>query len=375
MSANKRHKITKRVTLVGAGVNTLLAISQIIAGVLGHSQALLADGIHTLSDLTSDFIVLFATNQSARPADASHPYGHGRIETLASVFLGFALVAVGLGIGFRGITSLFSTTLHFPNTATLAFAGLAIVSKECLYHYTIRAARKIHSSLLESNAWHHRSDVFSSIVVFAGISAQLSGIPHMDAVAAIVVAVLIMYMGLKLARKAFSELIDTSLDSDLVNRLHLKLEHNDSVEAVHSLRTRSMGGLGYIDAEIKVNSRLSVSEAHYIAYSLEQQVIDEFPEIIDISIHVDPFSESGHDKVINLPSRTEILQQLNRSWGDNSLATQVSQIQLHYLRSQVEVDLVLPIALSTDQNTQQLRRLIDESQKVGCIGKVNIYFS
>ena len=208
---SQRHRVTRRVTLTGAAVNTGLASLQILFGILGNSQALLADGIHTLSDLSTDFIVLFAASRAAKAADADHPYGHGRIETVASVLLGAMLVLVAIGIGARGIESIIDPEQTGPASITLLFACLAIAAKEGLYRYTLHAARRIHSSLLESNAWHHRSDVLSSFIVLIGISTQLLGVPYMDALAAIIVAGMIALIGIRLGYKALSELIDTGL--------------------------------------------------------------------------------------------------------------------------------------------------------------------
>jgi len=374
METDERNHVIKRVTITGAIVNSLLASSQITFGVIGQSQALLADGFHTLSDLLSDFIVLFAVKQSARAADEGHPYGHGRIETLATVILGFLLVTAGLGIGYRGIDSIISSRQSHPELVTLIFAGLAILAKELLYHYTMRAAKKIHSSLLESNAWHHRSDALSSIVVFIGISSQLLGIPYMDSIAAIIVAILIIVMGYKLTSRAFAELIDTSLESELVGQVRSLIDSNECVREVHSLRSRSMGGLGYIDAEIRVNPRLTVSEAHYIAFSLEQAIKSSFPQIIDIRIHVDPLTESGHESVSSLPNRSEILQMLQSAWRDLPCSNQIEHIHLHYLKSQVEIDIVLPEEMAVSKESDQINRMIESTVKLESIGKVNIYF-
>ena len=375
MIIDRRHRVIKKITITGAIVNCLLAASQIVFGIIGHSQALLADGFHTLSDLLSDFIVLFAVKQSSAAADEDHPYGHGRIETLATVILGFLLVIAGLGIGYRGISSIVSSQQSNPALVTLVFAGLAIFAKEFLYRYTMKAAKQVHSNLLESNAWHHRSDALSSIVVLVGISAQLLGIPYMDILAAIVVAIMIIIMGVKLTSRAFAELIDTSLDIELVGRVKSLIEGNASVRKVHSLRSRSMGGLGYLDAEIRVNPRLTVSEAHYIAFSLEQAIKASFDQIIDVSIHVDPLTESGHDSVSDLPPRPEIQEMLAAAWQDLPCCDQIEQIHLHYLQSQVEVDLVLPGSLSTADYSEQIDRIIEQAVDLKHIGKVNIYFS
>ncbi len=375
MEIEQRHKIVKRVTITGAVINCLLATSQIIFGIIGQSQALLADGFHTLSDLLSDFVVLFAVRQSSLAADEDHPYGHGRVETLATVLLGFLLVTAGLGIGYRGISSIIYAQQSNPELITLFFAALAIFAKEFLYRYTIRAAKHIHSRLLESNAWHHRSDALSSTVVLIGISSQLLGIPYMDALAAIVVAIMISVMGYKLTSKAFAELIDTSLDIELVEQVKSLILGNESVRKIHSLRSRSMGGLGYVDAEIRVNPRLSVSEAHHIAFSLEQAIKTSFAQIIDVSIHVDPLTESGHDSVTDLPPRAEILEMLNSAWSDSPCSNQIEQIRLHYLQSQIEIDVILPGTLCSDEHTAQIDRMIEQTAGLKHIGKVNIYFS
>ena len=375
MILDRRHRVIKNITLTGAIVNCLLAASQIVFGIIGHSQALLADGFHTLSDLLSDFVVLFAVKQSSAAADEDHPYGHGRIETLATVILGFLLAAAGVGIGYRGISSIIASQQSSPELITLVFAGLAIFAKEFLYRYTIKAAKQIHSSLLESNAWHHRSDALSSIVVLVGISAQLLGIPYMDILAAIVVAVMIIIMGVRLTSKAFAELIDTGLDSELIGRVKSLIEGNESVREVHSLRSRSMGGLGYVDAEIQVNPRLTVSEAHYIAFSLEQAIKAGFEQIIDVSIHVDPLTESGHDSVTELPPRTEIEKMLAAAWQGLPCCDQIEQIHLHYLQSRIEIDIVLPTSLSSSDYSEQIDRIIQQAVDLKHIGKVNIYFS
>jgi cation diffusion facilitator family transporter len=375
METEQRQQVIKRITITGAIVNCLLAASQVVFGIVGHSQALLADGFHTLSDLLSDFIVLFAVKQSSQAADEDHPYGHGRIETLATVLLGFMLVGAGIGIGYRGINSIISSQQVNPELITLAFAGLAIFAKEFLYHYTMRAARQTHSSLLESNAWHHRSDALSSIVVLAGISAQLLGIAYMDALAAVMVAIMIVIMGYRLTKNAFTELIDTGLDIELIGDIKSLIEGNQCVREIHSLRSRSMGGLGYVDAEILVNPRLTVSEAHHIAYSLEQAIKTEFPKIIDVSIHVDPLTESGHDSVTDLPPRADILDSLNAAWRDSAYSDQIEQIHLHYLKSQIEVDIVLPAALSDFEYKEQIDRMIEIATGLTHIGKVNLYFS
>lgn len=375
MELEQRHKITQRVTLTGAAVNCALASLQIIFGLLGKSQALLADGFHTLSDLSTDFIVLYASRRAAKAADEDHPYGHGRIETLASMLLGGILVTVGVGIGLRGIDSILNPLPINPEAITLVFALLAVGAKEGLYHYTLRAARKTHSSLLESNAWHHRSDALSSIVVVIGISAQLLGVPYMDALAAIVVAVMISLMGFRLGQKALYELIDTGLDIDLVRDVRQAMLGNASVVGIHNLRTRSMGGLGYIDAHIEVDSDLTVSEAHFIAHNIEHLVKKQFPKIIDVQIHIDPLDDAVKGSVLaKLPERESIEQDLQQAWDGLSESTQIIQTKLHYLDRLIEVDLVLPASMCTPDHAAGIGKLQDAANNLDYIGKVNIYY-
>ena len=370
----QRKRTTQRVTLVGAAVNCGLAALQISFGLLGKSQALVADGMHTLADLSTDFIVLYASKRAAKEADEDHPYGHGRIETLASMLLGVILAGVGIGIGVRGVDSVF-TPAPDPEAITIFFAFLAIVAKEGLYRYTLRAARAIHSSMLETNAWHHRSDALSSVVVVIGISAQVLGIPHMDAVAAIIVGAMIVLMGFRLSRKALSELIDTGLDLRLVDNVRAAMLADDSVTGIHNLRTRSMGGQGYIDAHIEVDSDLTVSEAHYIAHKIEYRVKKQFPKIVDVQIHIDPLDDNIKESVLAaLPERSEIETDLQQAWAQIAHSDLVAQIKLHYLDELIEIDLFLPLSLCAPEHRDHVESLRRHAAGLDYVGKVNIYY-
>ena len=372
---DQRKKVIQKVTYTGILVNTLLALAQIISGVLAHSQALLADGLHTLADLVSDFIVLITAHHSAKEADDDHPYGHARIETLSSIFLGLALIAVALGMGYRGIQAFAQTETVQTETYALFFAFIAIFSKEFLYRYTIHAARKIKSTLLESNALHHRSDVFSSIVVVIGVGAQVAGIDHMDALAAIIISVMISLMGIHLIKKAFEELIDTSLDQQLVEKIKAHINKMSGVIAVHSLRSRSMGGLGFIDTEIRVNPRLSVSEAHYISLHIEKTVKKKFTEISDITVHIDPVAETEHEYILQLPRRSELLFKLYSAWESLENSEKIKNIHLHYLTRQIEVDIILPLEFGCDKKNTLAKELYERARNIPFVGDINIYYA
>jgi cation diffusion facilitator family transporter len=375
MTEGQRHTTIRKVTLVGILINVLLAAAQIVSGLFANSQALVADGMHTLADLFSDFVVLITAAQAAKDADEDHPYGHGRFETLSSIFLGIVLITVALGIGFRGIESIAATEPQVLQPYALLFAMIAIGAKEFLYRYTMLVARRIRSTLLESNALHHRSDVFSSIVVVIGVGGQLLGIRNMDALAAIVVAIMISLMGLHLIKKAFAELIDTSLDQELVQKIREHILNIGGVVAVHRLRSRSMGGRGYIDTEIRVNPRLSVSEAHYISLHIEQKLKKLFDEISDVTVHIDPVADCDHDEIVQLPSRSELLFSLYSAWESIEGSELIRNIHLHYLGHEVEVDIILPLDLACERDLGLAKSLHDSAAKLNYIGQVNIYYA
>ncbi|HEB80630.1 MAG TPA: cation transporter, partial [Chromatiales bacterium] len=186
LNAGARYRAVYRVTIVGAVINVVLAGAKILFGIIGRSQALVVDGIHSLSDLASDAMVLVAARHGSRDADEDHPYGHARVETAVTVGLGVLLIAVGAGIGYETGSRLFAPReLLHPDLLTLIVAVLSIVSKEGLYHYTVHAARRARSNLLRANAWHHRSDAISSVVVAIGIGGTMAGLPYLDAIAAV----------------------------------------------------------------------------------------------------------------------------------------------------------------------------------------------
>lgn len=372
---DSRTATIKKVTVVGIFINIALALTQIISGFVAHSQALIADGLHTLADLISDFFVIITASHSAQEADEEHPYGHARIETLGTIFLGVALIGVALGMGYRGIESMTEEAQHETKLYAIAFALLAIFCKEFLYRYTIHSARKIRSTLLEGNALHHRSDVFSSVIVVIGVTAQVAGVENMDALAAIVISIMISIMGVHLIKKAFSELIDTSLDQDLVEKISRYVLGIDGVVAIHRLRSRSMGGMGYIDLDIRVIPRLSVSEAHFISLHIEEGIKKQFNEIIDVTVHIDPLSETDHSTLLDLPSRAELLFSLYSAWESIEGSEQITNIHLHYLTDQIEIDIILPLKNRLTGDGNLARRLRERIHNISHIGKINIYYA
>lgn len=339
----ERYEATRKVTLIGVVVNILLSIAQLIGGFLANSQALIADGMHTLSDLASDFVVLIAAKIANQDADESHPYGHGRFETLGTVILGLALTAVAIGIAFNAVSRLFNPeSLIQTAPFALLFAALAIIAKEGLYQYTIRIAKNFNSKLLEANAWHHRSDVISSILVAIGVAGSvIFEIPWLDAAAAILVAIMIFYMGFRLILDSTMELVDTAWDAEKTNEMKQFIGNIEGVDHMHMLRTRKMGNNVLADVHLQVNSYLSVSEGHYIAEDMMAKLRKKFPELSDITVHIDPEDDETASLSKTLPSRQKLMTKLYPLIQKHSLEENVHSINLHYIKGKIEVELVL----------------------------------
>jgi cation diffusion facilitator family transporter len=284
----------RRVTLVGVGVNVLVAAAQSIAGFGLGSRALVADAAHTLSDLVSDAVVMVATRLSAAPPDEDHPYGHGKFETLGTVVLALLLTATGLGIAGHAVAHLEGAVA--PNPWAMAFAALCLFSKEFLYRYTRAAGARIGSNLLLANAWHHRSDAVSSLATLTGIIGAVLGYPMLDGVAAIVVAILILRMALNIGWKSLQELLDTSLEAELLEAISSEAVSAPGVLSIHAMRARRMGPSILVDMHIDLPGDLSLRDAHEISESVERLVLSRFSEVAEVLVHLDPVEIEDVDR-------------------------------------------------------------------------------
>lgn len=340
-----RYQATRNVTFVGLVVNVFLATAQLFGGIFTHSQALIADGIHTLSDLASDFVVLIAAKLASKDADDDHPYGHGRFETVATVILGLALSAVAIGITIRAITRLMSPeTLDAPKPLALLFVALAIISKEALYQYTMVVAKRIDSKMLEANAWHHRSDSISSLLVAIGVAGSIYlGLPWLDSAAAIVVAAMIFYMGAKLIFSSTMELVDTAISPQKTEEIRSFISTIEGVDEMHLLRTRKMGNNVLADVHLQVNPYLSVSEGHHIAENVIEQLGNKFPEISDITAHIDPEDDETASLARQLPNRQALMQQIYPLLQASKLDDIIQTINLHYIKGKIDVEIVVNV--------------------------------
>lgn len=299
-TAAERASAASRSTWVSVVVNVLLATAQVVVGIMTTSQALIADGIHSLSDLVSDFVVLFAGHHAKKDADARHPYGHHRFETAASLALGLILLVVGAGMVWAALQKLESPDTIAPAGATALWVALgAIVAKELLFRYMLRTAKAVKSSLLVANAWHARSDAASSLVVSLGIIGSMAGYPLLDPIAALIVGFMVGKMGWAFGWDALHDLMDRAVDEAEVQAIRETLLATPGVAGVHDVRTRKMGDMVVADAHIEVDAKLTVEEGHNIAVAARVAVLKRH-RVLNLMTHVDPAHrpDADHQPVV-----------------------------------------------------------------------------
>jgi cation diffusion facilitator family transporter len=335
----ERFAAARKSTWVSIFINLALTALQVIAGYFGRSQSLMADGLHSLSDLLSDVLVLFANWHGSKHADAEHPYGHARIETAATLILGALLTALGIGLLVAaGMRLQHPELVHPVHPLTFWVALAALAAKEGMFRYMLAVATRVRSQMLVANAWHARSDAASSLVVLIGIGGNLMGYTFLDLVAAGVVGVIIAHMGGKFALGALSELVDTGLAPEEVAAIRKTLVSTPGVRDLHELRTRKMADNALVDAHIVVDPKISVSEGHYIAESARQRVLRQH-EVLDVMVHIDPEDDLLSKSNARLPSREILLKHLAQRLGD-ALPADCRSV-LHYLDGHVDAEIFL----------------------------------
>lgn len=338
MTQHDRYWQAKKVTLIGAVVNALLGLIKLIGGFLYHSHALVADGVHSFSDLFTDIMVLFASKYGSLDADDTHPYGHQRIETAATLLLSLFLILAGSGIAWDALDELIHSTVTMPDWLSLPVICVSIVANEILFHYTHHIGQRIKSQLITANAWHHRSDAASSIVVLLGLIGSLSGFVYLDAVAAIIVGIMIIKMGWNYGWNSVKELVDTAVEPELLMQIEQVIQNIDGVQKIHQLRSRFMGNDVLIDVHIMVSPKISVSEGHYIAQNVQNALIEQIDSVKDVIVHVDPEDDEITAPSLDLPSRKILEEQLL-----NEIRIDFPQIlflNLHYLDGKIDIDMV-----------------------------------
>ncbi|MBI4756408.1 MAG: cation transporter [Betaproteobacteria bacterium] len=357
---SRRTRVAQRATWISAALNLLLTVAQIVVGWLAHSQSLIAHGLHSFSDLLSDFLVIYASRKGSHPADSRHPYGHARVETAATLVLGVSLAAIGLGVLWDAVNRLQHLDRLEPvELAALWIALATALGKEALYHYLMRVAERLRSSMLAANAWHTRADAASALVVVAGVGGSLLGWTYMDLAGAAIMGFMILHIGAKLGWGALQELIDTGLDEAEVAAIRDTLRCSPGVIDVHELRTRRMANHALVDAHIQVDPRISVSEGHRIADHARFTVLQEHAEVMDVLVHIDAEDDMQSEGRLSsrMPDREALQAQLRQLLGPELPVPE--RTVLHYLANGVEAEIFLPPEVAEDS-----RRVADLERRI-----------
>ena len=284
----EKQSAAKKSTLVSVAVNLALTVSQVFAGLLSGSQGLIADGIHSLTDLIADFVVLFANHHSAKDADEDHHYGHQRYETAASLFLGISLLVVGLGMLWSAGHKIVNPITASQISILALYVALgSLVAKELLFRYMLAVAERVRSSMLVANAWHARSDAASSLVVSVGIVGALFGFPILDSVGALIVGLMIVRTGWSFSWDALNDLMDRAVSEEEHQHIEKIILSTEGVLGCHDLRTRKMGDMILVDVHIEVDANSTVQVGHDIALAAANQVKTELP-VLNVMTHIDP---------------------------------------------------------------------------------------
>jgi len=283
----------RTVTWVGALVNGVLIVLKFAGGIFGQSQALIADAVHSVSDLFTDIIVLVGLRLGRKAPDERHHFGHARIETLASFMVGLALIATAIYLGIEASLNIYHHTVCHPTKLALIGAGVSIVLNEALYHYAVRAGRRIKSTLIVANAWHHRSDALSSVAVLIGVSGALirPSWHSLDAYAALLVSFFIVKVGLDILKDSLREFTDTAPPPEILDTIDSCARRVPGVISVHDLRVRTSGGLHQMETHIVVDGHLTVFEGHRIAKEVETCLVKEVADLDRVIVHVDPATD------------------------------------------------------------------------------------
>lgn len=351
-----RNKEAQRVTIIGAILDTLLGFAKIIIGIASNSSALIADGIHSFSDLLTDFMVVIIFHFSHDEPDENHPWGHGRFETMGTVILGTVLIAVAGAMAFESINNLWSDSaeLATPGWAALLVALISVISKEWIFRYTLAIGKRLKSDLIIANAWHSRTDSFSSIVVLIGIAGTMAGIAWFDVVAAVIVALFVGKIGWDLTWDSIKELVDTSLPEERVTALREAVEEVDGIVSVHSFKSRNMGSKSLLEMHIQVAPYCSASEGHWIGDAAVIRLLQQFDDIGYVIFHIDTYDDEEESYCRVLPLRKEITPLLSEKIQGLVQGLSDYHVTLHYLHDLIEIEIKLGNEGSHILNTHKL---------------------
>ncbi len=360
-----------KVTLVGAAANLFLSAIKFAGGWLGMSTALIADAVHSLSDLVTDFVVLAAHKIGMIPADDDHPYGHGRAETLGATLVGILIILAAVGIGLEAWDVMQSGSDRIPTWVAAAAAVVSILVKEGLFHYTVRVGEKTGSPSVVANAWHHRSDAISSVAALVGIGGALMGYPILDPLAGIVVALLILKVGIEIFLGGFRDLMDTGLSEEKIRRIQEVIDGIPEVIRYHDLRTRRVGGEIMMDVHIQVDHDLTVTEGHTIAERVRRNLIKNFSKIQDVLVHVDAEPDDAVQTVFPA-TREDLKSSIDAGLEPENGWLEKTGMRVHHIKGKTIVDLYVRVDNLLDPQElksrfDRIKERLKESDKIDTV--------
>lgn len=350
-----RLKTLMRQTIYSILLNLFLSALKIVFGLIARSHALVADGLHSLSDLLTDGLVIIAAKAGDKKADREHPYGHRRIETVGSQFISWILIAAGIAFAWETLNNWIQHPVGTTkDTLVIVIAAISVASNEIIFRVMRRAAQKTNSSLLMSNALHHRSDALTSVIVVISAVVGLFTPWRIDAIAAIIIAVMIIKMGAQIAWNSIQELIDKAVDDDTLQLIKNAIGSTSGVNEVHQLRTRLYSGDIFIDVHVIVDHLISVSEGHHIGERVEENIKKALPAVKDVTVHIDPEDDESNKPSAHLPHRESIVKKVAQSCAQLKYYNDINHMQIHYHNG--EIYLIIYIATDKIKHQMQLEQ-------------------
>ena len=355
-----------KVTLLGLAANLILALAKGFIGIIANSSALIADAGHSVSDLLSDGITLWAVRMSGIPKDKNHPYGHGKFETVGTFIISLLLLFTGIGIAGHVFNRMDATVV--PGTIALWMAGIAIIVKEALFHVTRMVGRRTGSRVLMANAWHHRSDAISSVAALLGIAGAQLGIPLMDPIAGMLVAGLIIKTGIDIGYESIRELTDETVEEDVISELGKIMSGIEGVDHYHEMRARRMGPHLLVDLHIQVDSMMSISAAHQVAERVRLEILEKLPAVNEVLVHVDAEDDHVGDEgsellqdIVLMRPQGEIENDVKKVLAEIPEIQGITHIYCHYLNQKLTVQ--VNILLDAEMRIRDAQKIASAARR------------
>jgi cation diffusion facilitator family transporter len=363
-----------RVIVVGALANLLLATLKIAGGIIGRSTAMLADGIHSLSDLLTDGVVLFTHKIGQLPADENHPYGHGRAETIGATLVGAVIIVAGFGLAYESWQIITSGAFRIPLIPAALAAVVSIVVNEIMFRYTLSVGEETNSPSLIANAWHHRSDAISSVAALIGIGGAMAGYPIMDPIAAILVSIMIVKVGYDIAFSGLSDLMDTALSEEETRRIKTMINGLPGVIKTHNLRTRRIGGDVLMDVHVLVDHEASVTEGHHIAEGVRRELIRTMDNVQDVLVHVDTEDDHAFESIY-WANRNYLEKQVDPMIASMKDIQKRTHLRVHYHRGKTTLEVFVKIneGLSPHEANSVIKELKEHLQTIEHVHEVRVF--